>query len=91
MFLNTNSNLFINGFILNDSTLSSKYYVTRGNMILNDLEIRTDIATALGFGYRYNKLSIELRVHPPKDIHVSYLNWSSAYTNLHFLVTYDLF
>ncbi len=90
LFINENSKLFINGFIIMDFDSNSKFDFKR--QLESTLEIKSGSNFAFGFGYNYNeKYSVELRYHSSRDLLTNYGPWDSDYNSLSLLFGYSIF
>lgn len=88
MFLDENSRLFINGLVIMDLDLNSKFDFKRPN---STLDMKTGTNMALGLGYNYNKYSAEFRYHTDRDVLMNYGGWDSSYSSLSLIFGYSLF
>lgn len=95
MVLDENSRLFINGLLITDFDLDSKFKFKRPNSTLDKttgLDIKSGINLGLGLGYNYNrKFSAELRYHTDRDVLMNYGDWNSRYSSLSLIFGYSLF
>lgn len=90
MFINQKSKLFINGLIIMDFNLNSKFDFKR--QVESTLDIKSGSNLAFGFGYNYNeKYSIEFRYHSTRDLLTNYGPWSSKYNSLSLIFGYSIF
>lgn len=90
MFINENSKLFINGSIIMDFNLNSKFEFKR--QWDSTLDIKSGSNFAFGFGYNYDeKYSAELRYHSSRDLLTNYSLWDSEYNSLSLLFGYSIF
>ena len=90
MFLNKKSSLFIDGLIIMDLSLNSKFDFKRE--FKSDLDIESGSNIALGFGYNYDrKFSVELRYHSSRDLLTNYQSWDSEYKTVSLLFGYTIF
>ena len=90
MFINKKSKLFINGLVIMDFNLNSKFDLKR--QFESTLDIKTGSNLALGLGYNYNeKYSVELRYYTPRDLLRNYGPWDSEYNSLSLLFGYSIF
>lgn len=90
MFINENSRLFVNGLIIMDFDLNSKFDFKR--QWESSLDIKSSSNLAFGFGYNYDeKYSIELRYHSSRDLLTNYVAWDTKYNSLSLLFGYSLF
>ncbi len=64
-FLNDKSKIFLSGAIVVDLPLNQK---TAGNFIIPEEDFKTSAGAAFGFGYSYDKYSIEARYIPSREL-----------------------
>ncbi len=89
MFISENSKLFINGFIIMDFNLNSKFDFKR--QWESTLDIKSGSNIGFGFGYNYNeKYSMELRYHSSRDLLTNYGPWDSEYNSFSILFGYSI-
>jgi len=89
MFINENSKLFINGFIVMAFNINSKFNFKR--QYESTLDIKSGSNLAFGFGYNYNgKYSVEHRYHTPRDLLTNYGAWGSEYNSLSLIFGYSI-
>lgn len=89
MFLNESSRLFINGLVIMDLDLNSKFNFKRPD---STLDMQTGTNLGLGLGYNYNeKYSAELRSHTDRNVLTNYGGWNSSYSSLSLIFGYSLF
>ncbi|MCF6297958.1 MAG: autotransporter outer membrane beta-barrel domain-containing protein [Flavobacteriaceae bacterium] len=92
LFLKNKSKLFINASLIFDLSLNSTVEFNREDgSTINLLEINTGNNLAFGFGYNYNKYSLELRAQTPRVVLGNYISWSSSYKTLSIIVGYNIF
>jgi hypothetical protein len=91
--LNDISKFYINTSILFDLISKSSIIFTRADgRNLNTLEINSRLNLALGIGFKHNeKYSVELRYQTNREILSDYVNWSSNYKTVSFVVGYAIF
>ncbi|MTH16946.1 tRNA modification GTPase [Flavobacterium sp. LC2016-01] len=93
MFLNENSKLFINAAYVID--LGSKASITYTDVATNtvtEFKSNTGANFAFGLGYNFkNKFSGELRLNTKKQLMRDYLNYSTNYSSVDFVLAYTIF
>ncbi|SFS32029.1 outer membrane beta-barrel protein [Lutibacter maritimus] len=89
MYINQNSKLFINGFVLMDFNLNSTMKFKR--QYDSTLDIKSGTNIAFGIGYNYNeKVSLEFRYHSDRDLLTNYVSWDSTYKSISFIIGYSI-
>lgn len=87
-FINDNSKIFINALYVFDFSLNSTIEFTTPL----SLELNKGNNLAFGLGYKYNdKYSLEFRYESKRDLLNDYVNWTSNYNSISFILGYTLF
>lgn len=82
-FINKDSKLFVNSSFLTGFGFNSKIDFLDAAGIRNNM--------VFGVGYRYKKLSFELKYDTPSNVFDNYVYWVSDYQRASFVVGYNLF
>ena len=92
LFLKNNDKVFINAsFIFDFSSKSSIEFARNDDSVFSSLDINTSSNFALGFGYKHDKYSAEIRYQSPKEILTNYVSWNTEYQTLSIIFGYSLF
>ncbi len=86
-FLSNNSSIFINGAVIFDFPIDSWITGFPGG----DTEIATAANFAFGAGYKYNKLSLEARLHTSRKLLNTLFYWESDYKTVSVILGYTIF
>lgn len=89
MFINPKSSVFINAGVvyalnINDGTYYPKRYASA-------LKFKPSPQLMLGAGYKYNKLSAEVRYLGTQNFQADQIAWESRFTSFAFVVGYEIF
>jgi hypothetical protein len=87
-YLNRNFKLFLNGFFIPwfNISFSSDLYIFNSKMSISQ---RNSIA--LGVGASYKNISAEFRYYSSREIMSNYVDWSTDYQRLAFILSYTLY
>ena len=89
MFLNPNSRIFINlGIVYALNINNGNYYPKR---YIAALKYKPSPQLMLGAGYKYNKLSAEVRYLGTQNLLADQIAWESRFTSLAFVLGYEIF
>lgn len=93
LFLNEDSQIFLNAAYLFDIDLNSKLiYEGQKNLVpIKDLEINPNGNMVVGVGYKYKKYSVEVRYGMERSLLTTYVFYSAKYPSLSFILGYTLF
>ncbi len=91
-FLNNDSKIFTNFSFLIDLSVNSEISSIRtNNTVANTIEPSETTTIGLGLGYSFkNKLSVEMRYVPSKDLFNNFAAWNSNYNSLGLILGYNL-
>ncbi|NPA44436.1 MAG: PorT family protein, partial [Chlorobi bacterium] len=92
MFLRNKSKLFVNILAIFDFPINSTidFIDSANGDNLTSLNVETKNNLALGFGYKYNKYSVELRMQSSREITKRYKYWRSSYNTIAFVLGYNI-
>lgn len=91
-FINNNSKIFLNASIIFDFTNKASIVKKLDNIIINDLEIASNLNFAFGAGYKFkNKYSAEIRFYSKRNVVNQLIDWTSSYNSTSLILGYTLF